>query len=343
MSQIRLTPVERIQALQRFGYTEREAQFLGLAALQGGHFLRRQYSDFLQKGVGGSAALLIEKLVARRHARAVTFVNHTHAYHLSARPFYAALGQEDNRNRRMRQPLTVKAKVMGLDFVLAHRQQEYLTTEQEKLDYFLGTLQLDRSTLPVKRYASRGRVTDRYFIEKYPVFLSPSSEVASPPVVSFCFVDAAAGTVAAFRTFLEQYQHLFRALRQFQVIYVADTESLFSAAQAAFHRFSKAAAAAPADPQAARMAAHFEARDHYETQQWDFFDRAKLIRLREERREFSGEEYEALYEQWKATTKQAAAADSTARPTNPRLGRGSFSTYWVRQNYDLFGTLVAHR
>jgi hypothetical protein len=321
MSQIRLTPSERIQALERFGYTEREARFLCLAALHGGYFLRRQYGEFLQKAVGGTAAALIEKVLAKGHAQVATFVSNTQVYHLSARPFYAALGQEDNRNRRMRQPLTVKSKLMGLDFVLAHPQYEYLATEQEKLDYFLGRLQIDRAALPVKRYASRGQVTDRYFIEKYPIFLSAADREAVPPVVSFCFVDAGAGTVAGFRTFLQQYQRILAALREFQVIYVANIEYLFPAATAAFARFSKPGETVAADPQSARMLAHFEVRHRYETQQWDFFDRAKLIRLRDERQEFSGAKFDALYEQWKVKGAPEMCPDLAA-PEPVKTGAG---------------------
>jgi hypothetical protein len=342
MSQIRLTPFERIQALERFGYTEREARFLCLAALQSGYFLRRQYGEFLQKAVGGTAAALIEKVLAKDHAQVATFVSNAQVYHLSARPFYAALGQEDNRNRRLRQPMTVKNKLMGLDFVLAHPQHVYLATEQEKLDYFLSRLQIDRAALPVKRYAGSGRVTDRYFIEKYPIFLSAADREAAPPVVSFCFVDAGAGTVAGFWTFLQQYQRIFAALREFQVIYVATSDYLFPAATAAFARFSKPGETVAADPQTARMLAYFEARHRYETQQWEFFDRAKLIRLREERQEFSGPKVDDLYEQWKVKGAPVMSPDLAAPEPVQTGGRGTFSTYLLRQNYDLFGSLAAH-
>src|SRR6185503_63503 len=94
-----------------------------------------------------------------------------------------------NRNRRLREPATIKNKLMGFDFVLASRQHEYLATEQEKVDYFTETLQMDRLLLPAKRYASKGQVTERYFVEKFPIFLSPSLKASRPPVVSFCFVD----------------------------------------------------------------------------------------------------------------------------------------------------------
>jgi hypothetical protein len=41
---------------------------------------------------------------------------------------------------------------MGFDYVLAHREHQYLATETEKLDYFSGTLGIDRSYLPGRIY-----------------------------------------------------------------------------------------------------------------------------------------------------------------------------------------------
>src|SRR4051812_33255271 len=102
MSQFVLTSQERIAALQRLGYTERESAFLCLAALHGGFFLRRQYAQFIGRQVGGTVAELVRKALAHGHATSVTGCHNTKVYHLSSRPFYAALGQEDNRNRRTR-------------------------------------------------------------------------------------------------------------------------------------------------------------------------------------------------------------------------------------------------
>ena len=105
MSQIPMSSQDRVNALRQFGYTEREASFLSLAALHGGYFLRRQYGQFLGRPVGGTAADLIEKMLAKEHAKVLTFEHNTHLYHVCTRPFYTAMGQPDNRNRRERQPL----------------------------------------------------------------------------------------------------------------------------------------------------------------------------------------------------------------------------------------------
>jgi hypothetical protein len=345
MSQIRLTNQERIQALERLGYAEREAGFLCLAGLHGGYFLRRQYSQFLDKSVGGTAAALIEKVLAKGHAKGTIYATNTHIYHLCARPFYAALGQEDNRNRRLREPTTIKNKLMVLDFILAHPEHEYLATEQEKIDYFTGTLQLDRLLLPTKRYASQGQVTERYFVEKFPIFLSASTEAAQPAVVSFCFVDEGMVGLSGFGTFLQQYSALLSNLREFQVIYVAATDTHFQAAKGLFERsagpLSRSQHAASGDAFLDRLLEHFEARRLHEMQQWAAFDRAKLIRFRDERQEFSGEKFEAFYKHWNAGGAAALRAVLNPQSRSVTPGHGSFLTYRLEQNYDFFGNAIA--
>ena len=212
---------ERKVAIQRFGYTEREAAFLCLAALHGGYFLRRQYNAFLECHRGGNADRLIEKGVLQGHIRVHESANRTQIYHVGAKSFFKAIGEEDNRNRRWRQPYPVKVKLMGLDFVLAHRQHHYLATEAEKLDYFAGRLGLNRSYLPQRIYRSRhGRnITTRYFVDKFPLFLSGASSAPSP-VVGFCYVDGSIGKPSGFDTYLLQYKDLFSRLDRFGIIYI---------------------------------------------------------------------------------------------------------------------------
>jgi hypothetical protein len=113
--------------------------------------------------------------------------NRTVIYDIDAKPFFEAIGEQDNRNRRWRQPYSIKIKHTGVDYVLAHRVHEYLATETEKLDYFSGTLGIDRSYLPGRVYRSKdGRTkTARYFVDKFPLFLSGAPSAAHA-VVCFC-------------------------------------------------------------------------------------------------------------------------------------------------------------
>jgi hypothetical protein len=345
MSQIAFTPEARQTALESLGYTGREARFLCLAALHGGCFLRRQYDRFLGHVGCGAAGRLIEKALAQGHARAYTYRYNTNIYHLYTRPFYEALGQGDNRNRRKRQALTIKNNLMGLDFVLAHPNPRYLATEQEKLAYFDG-LAIPRPALPAKVYRSpdSGGETDRYFVEKYPLFLAGAAQ-GSAPVVTFCFVDEGLATLSRFETFLAQYGPLFSKLTSFAVIYVAADPVHFKPAQHAFERFLLRGLSAtntiPLDPDVQRLLDYFAAREQFETHRLDGFDRAKLSRLRKDREAFSAAEYDALYERWKAVGIDAVVRNPVPEMSDKPGLLGTFSTCLLEHNYDLFAGIAA--
>ena len=99
-----MTPLERIEGLQNFGYDLEEARFLCTAALHSGFFLRRHFLSFINGMKGWKDVVLLNKLKANGHCR-VTFFRHSRmVYHLSAKPLYEALGEKDNRNRREHQP-----------------------------------------------------------------------------------------------------------------------------------------------------------------------------------------------------------------------------------------------
>jgi hypothetical protein len=131
-----MTHQERIEALQEFGYNERESAFLVLAALHSGYFVRRQYNQFVNCGHGTTAIQLVQRTSANRHSRMAVFPRNTGVYHLCSRPFYQALGDPNNRNRRRRSLPAIKVKLMALDFVLAHPDLDYLATEREKVEHF---------------------------------------------------------------------------------------------------------------------------------------------------------------------------------------------------------------
>src|SRR6185369_6982833 len=103
--------------LERFGYTPRQAAFLALVARHGGYFLRRQYVAFTGHPHGLATVRFLRQLVARNHARPVP-VCAGHAFHLYARPLYAALADEHNRNRRAAEWDAVDRKLLTVDFVL---------------------------------------------------------------------------------------------------------------------------------------------------------------------------------------------------------------------------------
>ena len=60
-----MTTSERIAALHKFDYDADEAEFLCIAALHSGYFLRRQFLAFVQGTKGWKDVVLVNKLKAR--------------------------------------------------------------------------------------------------------------------------------------------------------------------------------------------------------------------------------------------------------------------------------------
>ena len=337
-----MTNEERVAALENLVYTPREAAFLCLAALHAGYFLRRQYAAFMGKELGGTATALVEKLLSQNHGVAISALNHTKIYHLGHRPFYTLLGETDNRNRRHHSEPAMKKRLMGLDFVLAHLDRRYLATEREKLDYFSGTLGIALSELPSKRYVSQKTpsTTTRYFVDKYPIFLAETRANQPRLAASFCFVDEGSLTLSGFETYLQQYATLCGRLKEFHLIFVADSRRLFVIAERRFRAFVSHLKAPGIDPHAqlaARLVAHFEARFQYENGNYGSFSREKLIRLRNESGEFSSAKYQDLYERWKTAGAKSVAQALAPNSALPAPLNATFSTYFVDQNYDFFG------
>ena len=336
---------ERVDVIKGFGYGEREATFLCWAALHGGYFLRRQYAFFLGKDSGGTVAALCEKLISQEHARTLTALNNTKIYHLASRPFYTSIGEPDNRNRREHAPAAIKTRLMGLDFALANREYRYLATERQKLDYFGETLGIPLSDLPSKRYVSRksAATTTRYFVDKYPIFLKEHGANQESTTVSFGFVDPCSTTLSSFETYLPQYASLWRHLKSFEVIYVADTPKLQAAAERRFGSFLKRFRRADHGGENSltqRLIEHFEARFLYEKGEMDTFSREKLIRLRNEIAQYSAPKYQELYEQWKAGARATTEPKGAPNSSPQHAFDVKFSTYLVPGRYDFLGGIT---
>lgn len=181
-----MTTEQRIESLERFGYSRREAAFLVLAALHSVYFLRRQYCAYLGVGFGYPDDLLTSKLLRLGHAREVSLRYGRRLYRIHSKPIYAALGEVDNRNRRWHNPETIQARLMGLDYALSRRDATWYPTETDRVSLFTDQLGIGKGHLPARRYASRNgaRPTFRYFVDKPPIFT-----LAGDATVHFCYAD----------------------------------------------------------------------------------------------------------------------------------------------------------
>jgi len=227
-------PESSLANLSSLGYTEDEARFLYLVATHSGYFSMRQFLQFTGTKSGDKSVAFSQKLLGKGHATARSFLRNGLVYHLFSRIVYRAISRENLRNRRAHSLEHIRTRLVALDFVLAHLQYEYLETEDDKLNHFSQQLDIPKELLPVKRYsgAVHNRTTERYFVDKFPMFLSSGS--ISSPVVTFTFVDPGLGILDSFKTHLLAYGSLFEALSEVRLVYVSPRPTQFEVARKTF-------------------------------------------------------------------------------------------------------------
>ena len=91
-----------MNALGGFGFTQRQRAFLVTVMVHSGCFLERQYCAFSGTVRGQNSREFMARLVARGFVRVIEPgpVRRGRLYHVHHKPFYEAIGQADNRNRR---------------------------------------------------------------------------------------------------------------------------------------------------------------------------------------------------------------------------------------------------
>jgi hypothetical protein len=167
-------PERQIEALTAFGYTVSEARFLYIVAMHSGYFTARQFLAFVNAKRGYRTHSLAQKLITQGHATMREYRRNGCIYHLYSRKLYAQLGHENLRNRRRHRLAAIRTRLLALDFILANQGYQYLETEAEKIAYFYDQLHIEKVYLPVKLYmgGSGSQPTLRYFVDKFPLFLS---------------------------------------------------------------------------------------------------------------------------------------------------------------------------
>jgi len=336
-----MTRDQRIDSLTQFGYTDREAAFLCMAALHSGYFLRRQFLYFAGKCRGQIAANLIDRATELGHAKAHTFRSDRIVYHLASKPFYAALGQANNRHRREHQVSTIKSRLMSLDFVLQHSEARFVGTEDERVAFFCDELGVSRHSLPVARYRSPDSqsMTERHFVDKFPIYATTDT-VPACPVVHFCYIDEGLHSTSGFERYLEQYASLFAQLTAFRVIYVSCFADQFDSAKRLFAGRFEGGKPCAIDPQIETLLAHFRDRIAFEKRDFSAVTQSRLIAYREARETFSGEKYDRLFECWKNDGDASLPALLNPASTPSPNRKAEFATYRLAFQYDLFGTLT---
>src|SRR5262249_48705077 len=112
-----------------YGLTQRQREFLVTVMVHSGCFLERQYCEFTGTVRGQNSREFMTRLAARGFVRTIEPgpIRRGRLYHVLHRPLYEAIGQADNRNRRLCTIGRMVERVMILDAVLGDRRCWWLS------------------------------------------------------------------------------------------------------------------------------------------------------------------------------------------------------------------------
>ncbi len=177
---------DRLAAIVKFGFTERQARFLVLVMQHSGVCLLRQYTAFASIVHGQKTRNFFAKLVSRRFATAYRCRhNRGHLYHVHHKALYRAIGETDSRHRRPLSPDRIIQGLATLDAVLAMPTIEYLATADER----------------TQRLSTEAHL----FKDKHPVGVDPNGRV----VLLYVATEACSHR---FLAFLQRQQSLLRSV-----------------------------------------------------------------------------------------------------------------------------------
>ena len=132
-----VTPQERIAAVEKQGFTVRQAGFLVTVMLHSGVCMLRQYCAYAHLVHGQKTRDFFSTLVARRLATAYSAAHRrARIFHIHSKRLYTVISEPNNRNRK---PITLGRaieRLMILDAVIAEPQMRWLGSEKEKVEYF---------------------------------------------------------------------------------------------------------------------------------------------------------------------------------------------------------------
>src|SRR5262249_8950664 len=257
-----------IQELATYGYSELESRFLRLVALHSGVFLARHFDQFAGTKRGKRVDAFLDKLRKHRHCHSYKLAKNANLFHLNSKAIYRSIGHENLRHRRTHGAQYVKTRLFSLDFVLANPTFNYLTTEPEKVEFFTQVMKVPVSHLPAKVYKTPNskEETVRYFVDKFPLFLSNLS--SSPPVVHFTYVDPGPITgVADFLNHLRTYGSLFSRMNEVRLVYIYHSSSKWRRAHDLFSAFVRSGYRVKIND--GQMVKYFQIRSAWEAKQYE--------------------------------------------------------------------------
>ncbi len=319
-------PEDQIGTIRALGYTEIEARFLYIVATHAGYFTLRHFLSFSGAHRGKRSTSFAQKLLRHGHASIRDYMGTGCVFHLFSRLVYRRIEKDNLQSRRRHSFDYIRTRLVLLDFVLENLDEDFLETEQDKVSFFCEKLAVPQDALPAKVYeGGLNNRTIRYFVDKFPLFVS--TPISAPaPVVGFSYVDAGSASTASLGVHLAAYQRLFGYLNAFRFLYIANRPAAFGRAERCFRSFVKE----PLETDVAvEILRYFSIRQKWERHEYVVPVTEDLEFLSDARRRFQGQRFEDLYASWEAGRIDEGAL--RAEFTQPPPGRKvSFETYLVR-------------
>jgi len=319
-----------ISTIQKLGYTLREASFLYLVGSHSGYFLRRQFDTFIERVDGAIATHFLGKAIQLGHVDALNFSQNRHVYHLISKTIYRFLGNEDSQNRRLKGDEEIQRRLMALDYILENRVRKFLAGEQERVQFFHQGLGIPLASLPHATFVSADghEQTTRYFVDRLPISIAEQEK--GFPVVHLTYIDIGISTIKPFLRFLARHRSLLEALRNFELVYVADSDTNFAAARRQFDRRFQASTSTGRFPHGVEhFISYLRARRMCETNNVPL-QLEQISLLRDGSAIYRSPDHEVIYAQWK---NGAVREEKLRSEFGAKLTRCSFETHLLRESY----------
>jgi hypothetical protein len=196
---------ERVQAVAKQGFTERQARFLTTVMLHAGVCVPRQYARFCGIVYGAKTRKFFDKLVRLQYASMYDCRhNRARIYHVNQRALYAAIGEAESR---LRKPVTLNhaiQRLMVLDAIVEDPDLVWLGTAEEKSTHLTTLLRIEPADLPHISTGEGDARTVRFFPDRLPIGI----HLAGRGVLVYVLDP----TLSDFRLFLERHSAVLRAL-----------------------------------------------------------------------------------------------------------------------------------
>ena len=197
---------QRVQAVENFGFTERQARFLVMVMLNGGVCVPRQYAAFIGTAYGRNVNAFFDKLVGQGFAVECSCVhNRARVYQVRYQPLYEAIGEPSSPNRKPIAAASVIQRLMLLDAIVAQRELVLLSTAADKVAFFIVTCSCPPEHLPHKTVGVGANRRVQQFPDGMPIRVEGNGH----PVFVFLISD---WDIDELRAFLQRHADLLGSL-----------------------------------------------------------------------------------------------------------------------------------